>query len=76
MENFDIPVRMKRNLKTKMGLCFTKGQVIRVRMSPAEVMNGFEVTSEGYSAVHPLFRGGNDPNVTVFIPKTWATVLS
>ncbi len=72
---FDITVRMKRNLKTKMGLCFVKGQVVRVRHSPAEFLNGFEVTSEGYAAIHPIFESGRNPNVTVFIPKTWVTVL-
>jgi hypothetical protein len=69
---FDITVRMRRNLKSRMGLCFTKGQVIRVRYSPEEMLNGHKVLSEGWSAIHPLFEGGTNPNVTVFIPLAWA----
>lgn len=77
MENngFTTRVRLRRNLKTKMGLCFVKGQEILVRLSPAEFLNGFSVTSEGWSAIHPLFEDGKNPNVTVFIPKTWVTVI-
>lgn len=73
---FDIPVRMRRNLKTKMGLCFTKGQVVIVRHSPEELLNGFKVLSEGWSAVHPLYKNGTDPSVTVFIPLAWAERLA
>ena len=74
-QDFNIRVRLRRNLKTKMGLCFVKGQEILVRVSPAEHLNGSEIISEGWSAIHPLFRDGNDPHVTVFIPKHWVTVL-
>jgi hypothetical protein len=70
---FDIPVRMRRNLKTKMGLCFTKGQVVMVRHSPEKTINGFTVLSEGWSAMHPLFEDGK---VTIFIPLAWAERLS
>jgi hypothetical protein len=72
---FNITVEMRRNLKTKMGLCFVKGQRVQVRHSPEEKLNGFTVVSEGYSAVHPIFENGRNPHVTVFIPLHWAKVV-
>lgn len=67
--DFNITVRMRRDLKTKMGKCFHKGQVIKVKHSPAEPEIG---AGEGWSAIHPIFESGRNPNVTVFIPLAWA----
>lgn len=75
MREFNITVRLRRQVKTKMGLCFRKGDVVKVRHSPEEKLNGHTVVSEGYSAIHPLFEDGKNPNVTVFIPLAWVQVL-
>jgi hypothetical protein len=72
---FDILVKMRRNLKTKMGLCFVKGQYVQVRRSPAEFLNGFEVVGERFEAIHPLFEDGKNPKVTVAIPLKWVEVV-
>lgn len=75
-DNFNITVRLRRELRTKMGLCFSKGQVIQVRHSPEERSDeGFKILSEGYSAIHPLYEDGKNEKVTVFIPLNWVDVL-
>ncbi len=76
MSDFPLKLKLKRQVKSRMGLAFTKGQVVSVRHSPEQKMNGHVVCSEGWSAMHPLYSGGPTPSVTIFIPLAWGEVVA
>jgi hypothetical protein len=61
-------VTVRRNVKTKLGQAFVKGQVALAKHSPAEYMNGHLVVSEGWTVWSTSNR------CHTFLPLNWAQV--